>query len=559
MAHILPRGSLERTSGVGAFAHDGDIGPAADERVLRTGANPVGTVPCSAHLRWVRREIPNLEWAAFCSGTHARHCRSPLRELGSLGRVPSSSSLSGAAARFAPHAALGYGTRMSDLLAARWTMAVSLGFHIVLAAIGMVMPFLMAAAHHAWLRTRDEHAYRLTRAWMRGVAIFFATGAVSGTALSFELGILWPTFMRHAGPIFGMPFSLEGTAFFVEAIALGMYLYGWKRLPPRLHWWTGVVVGVAGVASGVLVLSANGWMNSPTGFRWDNGQAYDIDPWRALMNPAWPSQSVHMVLAAFQAVGFAVAGVHAWLRLRSPQAPMHGRALRIALVMGGVAALLQPLSGHSAAQGVAQRQPAKLAAMEAHFETSTRAPLLVGGWPDPETREVSFGLEIPGALSLLAFNDLDAPVVGLEEFPDDEWPPVLVVHLAFQVMVGIGSWLAALGLVSLLALGLRPGWLQRRWFLRALVASAPLGFVAIEAGWVVTEVGRQPWIIHRIMRTSQALTPVPGQVWHLAAFGTLYGMIALSTFWMWRKQVRHSTDLGPPPPDVVRWAQGAQG
>jgi len=393
---------------------------------------------------------------------------------------------------------------------------------------------------------------------MRGVAIFFATGAVSGTALSFELGILWPTFMQHAGPIIGMPFSLEGAAFFVEAIALGIYMYGWKRISPRLHWWTGVVVGIAGLASGILVISANGWMNSPTGFRWDGSQAYDISPWRALLNPSWPSQGSHMLLAAFEAVGFAVAGVHAWLAAKKPGDPMHAVALRIALFMAAIAALIQPFNGHWAAQSVAERQPTKLAAMEAHFETSSRAPLLIGGIPNEETHDVSFGIKIPGGLSFLAFNDFDATVQGLEAFPRDEWPPVTIVHFAFQIMVGIGSWLALLGLVALFALRFRPRWFKQPWFRMALIFSAPLGFLAMEAGRVVTEVGRQPWIIYGIMRTSQALTPVPGQIWHLIAFSALYGMIGLSALWMWRKQVRHASNLGPPPRDIVRWAQRRQ-
>ncbi len=444
---------------------------------------------------------------------------------------------------------------MTDLLAARLTMAVSLGFHIVLAAIGMVMPMLMAAAHRRYIVTGDEQAKALTKLWMRGVAIFFATGAVSGTALSFELGILWPGFMEHAGPIIGMPFSLEGAAFFIEAIALGIYMYGWDRLSPRVHWWSGVVVAMAGVSSGILVVSANGWMNSPSGFLWDGETASQVDPWAALFNAAWFDEALHMVLAAIESVGFAVAGVHAYLLLRLTKGTddtsdekqadpndraisLHRRALRIALAFGAVAALLQPLSGHMAAQGVAERQPAKLAAMEAHFHTSTRAPLLVGGIPDEEEETVSMALEIPGGLSFLAFDDPDAEVTGLDAFAAEDRPPVAIVHYAFQVMVGIGSWLMFLGALALIALLRRPAWLRHRRFLQALWLSAPLGFLAIEAGWTVTEVGRQPWIIHGVMRTADALTPVPGQVWHLAMFSALYLLIGVSCAWMWRRQVR---------------------
>ncbi len=443
---------------------------------------------------------------------------------------------------------------MSDLLAARLTMALSLGFHIVLAAIGMVLPWLMVFAHRRWLRTGEAHAYQLTRAWMRGAAIFFATGAVSGTALSFELGILWPEFMRHAGPIIGMPFSLEGTAFFIEAIALGIYMYGWERISPRLHWWTGVAVGVAGVSSGILVVSANGWMNSPSGFDWVNGRAINVDPWAALFNPAWATQATHMVVGAFEAVAFAAVGVHAFLQLRGDRHAMHALALRLSLGTAAIAAVAQPMVGHWAAQDVAHRQPAKLAAMESHFRTSRFAPLMIGGVPDEDEQVVRGGLEVPGALSFLAHNDAQAEVIGLDAFPKEDWPPLAIVHIAFQLMVAIGTWLALLGLTGAFAMRFRPKWLERRWLLRIFALSAPLGFLAIEAGWVVTEVGRQPWIIYGIMRTEQAVTPVPGQVWHLAAFATLYALIGLCAVWMWRRQVGRLASLGEPSNKLQRWA-----
>ena len=445
---------------------------------------------------------------------------------------------------------------MTDLLAARLTMALSLGFHIILAAIGMIMPFLMAIAHDRWLRTQDEDAYRLTRLWTRGVAIFFATGAVSGTALSFELGVLWPGFMEHAGPIIGMPFSLEGAAFFVEAIALGIYLYGWERLSPRLHWTAGLIVGFSGLASGILVISANGWMNSPTGFIWENGAAHSIDPWKAFFNDAWLTQGSHMLLASFEAVGFAVAGIHAFLLLRGSKDPMHKAAVKIAFCVGSIAAILQPINGHWAAQDVAVRQPAKLAAMEAHFTTSRQADLLIGGIPDEESQEVHYGIHIPGGLSFLAFNDFDAEVIGLDQIPKDEWPPVLVVHFAFQIMVAIGTFLAMFALIGLFVLWKRPSLFYHQRFLKMLVLSIPLGFIAIEAGWIVTEVGRQPWIIYGIMKTKEALTPVPGQFYHLLSFGLLYTMIGVSTVWMWSRQVAVAHRQLGPSPEIKRWAHG---
>lgn len=424
---------------------------------------------------------------------------------------------------------------MDDLVAARAAMAFSLGFHIVFAAIGMTMPFLMSAAHWQYLRKKDPVYLELTKMWMKGVAILFAVGAVSGTVLSFELGLLWPGFMKHAGAIIGMPFSWEGTAFFLEAVAIGLFLYGWKRMNPWVHWGTGLLVGVSGFLSGIFVVAANGWMNAPAGFDWVDGVAHNVDPVAAMFNRAWLHQSLHMQLAALQAVGLAVAGIHAWLLLRGRAPDLNRKALRIAMVFGATASLLQPFAGHFAGERVAELQPAKLAAMEGHFETRTRAPLTVGGIPDPETRTMQWGVEIPGLLSLLAHRDLDAEVIGLDRFPREDWPPVVITHVAFQVMVGIGSLLALLGLLWF--------WFVRkgegpRWYLWTLVLCAPLGMVAIEAGWVVTEVGRQPWIIYGILRTKDAVTPVPGMVYHFYLFLVLYLTLAAATVWLLWRQIR---------------------
>jgi cytochrome bd ubiquinol oxidase subunit I len=427
---------------------------------------------------------------------------------------------------------------MEDLLSARLQMSISLGFHIIFACIGMVMPFMMAFSHWKWLRTDDKAYLSLTKAWSKGVAIFFATGAVSGTVLSFELGLLWPEFMKHAGPIFGMPFSWEGTAFFLEAIALGLFLYGWNRLNRWVHWVTGVFVGISGVASGVFVVAANAWMNSPAGFTWQNGQATDIDPVAAMFNDAWFSQALHMVIAAFIATGFAVAGIHALLLIRNPQHRLHQRAMRIALTFGAVAALVQPLSGDYAAKDVAERQPAKLAAMEALFQTEKSASLIIGGWPDEETQRVDYAIHLPGFLSFLAHGDFNAEVIGLDRIPRDEWPPVLIVHLAFQIMVGLGMILVLLSLLFLFVEWKKKAWLQHRYFLAFVALCTPLGFIALEAGWVVTEVGRQPWIIYGIMRTSEALTPMPGLIYPLLMYTAVYLLLAILVTMLMIRQIR---------------------
>ncbi|MBC7919548.1 MAG: cytochrome ubiquinol oxidase subunit I [Ferruginibacter sp.] len=427
---------------------------------------------------------------------------------------------------------------MEDLLSARLQMAVSLGFHIIFACIGMVMPFLMAFSHWRWLRTGRKEYLDLTKTWSKGVAIFFATGAVSGTVLSFELGLLWPEFMRHAGPIIGMPFSWEGTAFFIEAIALGLFLYGWNRINRWVHWVTGVIVGISGVASGIFVVAANAWMNSPAGFDWVNGQAINVDPVAAMFNRAWFSQALHMTLAAFVSTCFAVAGIHALLLRRHENHPLHQPALKIALSFGAVAAFLQPISGDISAKSVAERQPAKLAAMEALFETSQPASLVLGGIPDETRQRVDYAIHLPGMLGFLAHGDFNAQVTGLDRIPRDQRPPVLVTHLAFQVMVGCGMLLMALGLAFVVIRWRFKHLLSHRTFLTVVALATPLGFLAVEAGWTVTEVGRQPWVIYGILRTKDALTPMPGLVYPLALFTGLYLVLAGLVTWLMVRQIK---------------------
>jgi cytochrome d ubiquinol oxidase subunit I len=426
---------------------------------------------------------------------------------------------------------------MSDLLAARVLMATSLAFHIVFAVVGIAMPLLMVLAEWRWLRTGDAVWLDLCKRWAKGVAILFAVGAVSGTVLSFQLGLLWPEFMRQAGPVIGLPFALEGFAFFLEAICLGLYLYGWQRLRPRVHLATGVGVLVAGVASGVFVVAANAWMNQPTGARHDGDRFVDVDPIAAMLNPMWLPQAAHMILAAFTAVGFGVAGVHAWLLLRRPGHGMHRRALAVALWVGGTAAVLLAASGDLLAKRVAALQPVKLAAMEGLFASERPAALRIGGWPDEVAGETRFALEIPYLLSWLAHGDVHAEVKGLHEFPRDEWPPVAITHVAFQVMIGAGTVLLVVA-----ALGAWLAWRSRavpdaRWFLRVLVVCTPLGMIAIEAGWVVTEVGRQPWIVQGILRTADMVTPTRNLIVPLVVFTAVYALLFAVVVRLLRAQV----------------------
>lgn len=429
---------------------------------------------------------------------------------------------------------------MDDLLAARSQMAMSLAFHIIFAAVGIAMPLLMVIAEGLWLRTGQNVYLTLAKRWAKGTAILFAVGAVSGTVLSFELGLLWPGFMRYAGAIIGMPFSLEGFAFFTEAIFLGIYLYGWQRVPARAHWAAGVLVALSGALSGIFVVIANAWMNTPTGFRLERGAPVAIDPVAAMLNPAAFQQTLHMTLASYLATGAAVAAIHAFMLRRDRSNLFHRRALAIALGLTVVTALLQPLSGHHSAQVVAETQPAKLAAMEAHFTSEAGAPLRIGGLPDPERRDTPYAIVIPYALSVLAFNDPGATVRGLDAFPRDEWPNPLVVHLAFDLMVGCGLALVGLSLLVAWQSWRRRGLPDQPWLLRLIVLAGPLGFVAVEAGWTVTEVGRQPWVVYGLVRTAEAVTPMPGLVVPLVTFTVLYLFLAAVVVWLLLRQVAAS-------------------
>ncbi|MCU0646778.1 MAG: cytochrome ubiquinol oxidase subunit I [Gemmatimonadaceae bacterium] len=448
---------------------------------------------------------------------------------------------------------------MTDLLAARAQMAMSLGFHIIFAVVGIAMPALMVLAEWRYLRTGDAVFLDLAKRWSKGTAILFAVGAVSGTVLSFELGLLWPEFMKYAGAIIGMPFSLEGFAFFTEAIFLGIYLYGWTRIPKRAHLAAGVIVAISGALSGIFVVCANAWMNTPTGFTLRDGRPTDIDPIAAMFNPAAFQQGLHMTLAAYSATGFAVAGIHAIALWRgTTNVAFHRAALAIALLLGAPAALVQPFSGHLSAVQVGEHQPAKLAAMEGHWRTEPRAPLRIGGWPDERTETTRFAIDIPAGLSVLLTGDPDAVVTGLDKIPRDERPPVAITHIAFQVMIACGTFMALVAMWSLARMARQPRVIapkrgrvrpsaalrgsaaqlaESRPFLVTLIATAPLGFVAIEAGWTVTEVGRQPWVIQGFVRTADALTPMPGLIVPFLGFTALYIGLAISVVFLLYRQI----------------------
>lgn len=398
-----------------------------------------------------------------------------------------------------------------DLFYARQQMALSLGWHIVIACFGMVFPALVFFAHRRWLATGDPAWEVLTRRWARVMGVLFAVGAVSGTILSFEFGILWPRFMGRFGDVFGLAFALEGFAFFVEAIFIGIYLYGRGRIPDPLHSLTLVPVFMAGLLSAFWVISANGWMNNPTGFSLDaSGAVVDVEPLSVLFNSALWHLVTHMTLAAIMVVGFATAAVYGVALLRRRATRYHRLAFTTAFTVAAIAAPLQIVAGDWAARYVAEQQPVKLAALEGLGTSQSEAPITIGGYFDEERGEVEGGLRIPGALSFLTQRDTEAVVSGLDIVPPEDQPPVNVVRFSFQLMVGIG-----LGLLALSAWFGVVWWRRRalpvsKWFFRAAVVAGPAAAVALLAGWIVTEVGRQPWIVYEVMRTEDAVNPASG-------------------------------------------------
>jgi cytochrome d ubiquinol oxidase subunit I len=418
---------------------------------------------------------------------------------------------------------------MSDLLAARAQMGTSLAFHIIFAALGVGLPLLLCLSEGFALKTKNPTWLNLTRRWAKGMAVLFAIGAVSGTILSFELGLLWPTYIKFAGSVIGLPFLLEGFAFFVEAIFLGLYLYGWDRLSPRAHWLCSFPIWISGLASAWFIVSANSWMNTPVGFTIKNGQVTGINPLQAIFNPSTPYETVHMILACYVATGFSVAAVYAFAMLRGKRDEYHRKGLKLAMAMALVAIPLQIISGDLNARFLERVQPAKFAAMEAVFRTQQGAPILIGGLVDPSTGRVYYALEIPKALSFLAKDDFNATIKGLDQFPRADWPNAALVHPSFDGMVASGFFIL---LVAIVFWGLY--WAKKRvmpenkWMLGAILLSGPLSFLAIELGWMVTELGRQPWVIYGYLRTKDAVTTAPYLNVSFLIFTLVYILLAVA-------------------------------
>lgn len=427
---------------------------------------------------------------------------------------------------------------MDHVIAARAQMGTSLAFHIVFAALGVGLPLLVFIAEGLWLRTRRRAYYDLARSWAKGMAILFAVGAVSGTILAFELGLLWPVFMKYAGSLIGLPFSYEGFAFFIEAIFVGLYLYGWDRLSPVQHWLCALPIAISGAFSAGFVTLVNAWMNMPTGFRLVDGKITDVHPIAAMFSKPWLVEVLHTTIAAYVVTGFGAAAVCAFALLRRSAQDRREQVvagMRIGMMVATVAVIAQFIVGDVIARFDFDNEPAKAAAMEALFHTERHAPLTVGGLVGKDN--VRYGIEIPSGLSLMLYFNPNAQVKGLDKIPTNDRPPVAATHLSFDAMVGSASLLVLIGLVW--AYFTKRGRQLPPWLIGGIAISGPLSVVALEAGWFVTEFGRQPWVAHGLLRTDAAVTIAPNLDVFFYAFSVVYVVLGIMCWWLLRRVGSH--------------------
>jgi cytochrome d ubiquinol oxidase subunit I len=421
---------------------------------------------------------------------------------------------------------------MSNDIYARALMGSTLAIHIIFAIIGMGLPLFISIAELVGIRRNDRDLQLMARRWTKALTILFAVGSVTGTAVAFELTLLWPNFMQIAGQVISLPFAIEGFAFFIEAIFLGLYVYAWDRFSNRmLHWLCSLPIIIAAGASGMLITTVNAFMNSPVGFRLDAGQVKDVQPVQAMLNPMATSEVLHVLVTAYLCVAFLLAGMAAYQLLRGRSLPYFKKMLTLGTVSGFAASLLAVLTGDMSAKDIARYQPAKLAAAEALFDSQASAPLTIGGIVDPKTHQVIGGIQIPGLLSWLAYGDVNHPVQGLNAFPKDQWP-LLSIHYAFDTMVGIGFYVFGIGLLFVLAALFRRQWMTHRLLLLGILGGSVLSFLAMELGWMVTELGRQPWILYHMMTVQQALTSSSAVAFLFYGLLSFFVLVSIATVYI---------------------------
>ncbi|QSO54167.1 cytochrome ubiquinol oxidase subunit I [Alicyclobacillus curvatus] len=444
---------------------------------------------------------------------------------------------------------------MDHIHLARALFGMSLGFHIIFATLGVGIPFMVTIAEISYALTGDSDYAVMAKRWTRGFTVLLAVGITTGTTVALQLSLLWPRFMQMVGQVLALPFVLEIFAFFVEALFMSIYVYAADRIPRGWRIVSVLLVAIGAAASALLITDANAFMNSPQGFRIENGRAVDIHPWQAVFNPALPTSDWHVLMTAYMTVGFVTAAVAAYGLLKKSHTDRERRhqykALMLSLALGGFFGLVAAVSGDSAGKYLAKYQPEKLAVAEGLFQTQSHAPLVIGGWVSAQRQDVIGGIKVPDMLSWLATDRLDGVVKGLNDFPRDTWPP-LFLHLLFDGMVGIGTLLIFFAIFAWLVKTLR----KRRefpfpkWMLVLTVLTGPLAVIAIELGWVYACIGRQPWIVYHVMRTADAVTSSPYVGWMFFLFILLYTILAIGSITVLTAYFRHhplTSDIDPTP------------
>jgi len=415
---------------------------------------------------------------------------------------------------------------------------LTLSFHIIYATIGVGIPLMIFIAQWIGIKKNDEHYILLARRWARGFVITVAVGVVTGTAIGLQLSLLWPNFMEMAGNIIALPLFMETFAFFFEAIFLGIYLYTWDRYEnQKKHMLFLIPVAVGASFSAFFITIVNAFMNSPQGFDIVNGELVNVQPFLAMFNPAMPTKVAHVIVTAYMTAAFVLAAIAAFRMLKGSNHIYHKKALYLTMKLGLIFSLVSAMIGDFSGKYLAEYQPEKLAAAEWHFKTEGKAPLILLGIM--ANGEVKYAITIPYALSILAHNNPMAEVIGLDRFPADETPP-LYIHYLFNLMVFIGMWLTVLSAVYVY--GGTVGWsfIHSKWFLILIVLGGPLTMLAIEAGWWLAEVGRQPWILRGFMRTEEAATS-SGQVdLMLMLFAGLYLILGIGSVVVLRRMFRRN-------------------
>ncbi len=417
---------------------------------------------------------------------------------------------------------------LDPVLLARIQFAFTVSFHIIFPAFTIGLASWLAVLEWRWLKTGKQIYAEVYRMWVKIFAVTFGMGVVSGVVLSFQFGTNWSGFSDVGGNVLGPLLGYEVlTAFFLEASFLGIMLFGWNRVSPKMHFASTVIVAVGTLISAFWILSANSWMQTPQGFRiGQDGLLYPTSWLAVIFNPSFPFRFVHMVTAAYLTTAFTVAGVGAYYLWRKRHISHARVMLGMAMIMAIFVAPLQLLYGDLHGLNTLEHQPAKVAAMEGLWETQRGAPLILFGWPDQEAETTKYAIKIPKLSSFILTHSFDGEVKGLKEWPKDERPPVAVVFWSFRIMVGIGLLMIATGVIALI-LHFKKRLFDTRWFQYWCMALTPSGFIAVLAGWFVTEVGRQPWIVYGLLRTADATSPVLGTsiAISLTAFVIVYAFV----------------------------------